>query len=159
VAVKSVARFLVALLLLLACSSGHRVDTAFSELYGALPAQLRQTSEDRNESAHSARYEAKREPAEIAALVRSSLVADGFLLFDGSGLPDPSVTEPQPRATSLPSPTNLGPPPGPGPPSVDAIQIRGFRGKQDLGMMRSLYFGPAARPGWTVLVVSVALQD
>ena len=144
VTVKYVARLLVALLVLAACSSGRPVDAAFGQIDAVLPSQLRQTSEDRSESVHRAQYEARGEPAEIAAQVRASLVAHDFMLFDDSGLPYASATD------SSPSPD---------PRPVDAIQIRGFRAKQDIGMMRSLYFAPAARPGWTRLTVTVALQD
>lgn len=72
-AVRLGSRLLVGLLLVVACSSGHRVDAAFGELDGALPSQLRQTGEDRNQSAHSARYEAQGEPTQIARLSRTLL--------------------------------------------------------------------------------------
>ncbi|MDQ6687703.1 MAG: hypothetical protein M3Z50_08870 [Actinomycetota bacterium] len=105
---------LVGSLVLVACSSTDSVDRAFEKLDSALPSHLRQVTEKGAASSHTARYEAKGEPAEAAALVRSSLASQGFMFFPGSGLPDPSVTQPQPP----PAGPNLAPSGGPGSISV-----------------------------------------
>lgn len=161
--VKPVAKaLLVGSLVLMACSSGGRIDTAFEKLDGALPAELQRVDHEGEIGYRSARYQTRGEPHEVAAVVRSSLVSQGFTLFDGSGLPDRSVVQPSVPQPSMPSgstPANLGPHPSSDPPAVDAIQIRGFRGEPDLGMMRSIYFHPGPRPGWTVVVVTAAPQD
>ena len=144
------------LLVLGACSSRDRVHRALNELESALPPELRYIAEGGGNGALSARYEARGEPAGVAKLVRSSLIAKGFDLRDGPGLPDPWPGPPV--APGGPGPSNLGPPPNTEPRAVDAFQISGFRGRPDLGLMRSLSFHPAPTAGWALVVVVAALS-
>jgi len=162
--VRSMARvLLVGSLVLVACSSSD-VDRAFRKVDDALPSQLRQVTEGGGTSSQTARYEAEGEPAEVAALVRSALASQGFMFFPGSGLPDPSVTQPPPPsrpilAPSGENPVNLGPPPTTEPRAVDAIYISGFRGQRYFGMMVSISFHFGPRPGWTLVILATAAQD
>jgi hypothetical protein len=149
--------FLGGLLMVTACSSDHGLDRAFTEVDRALPPQLQRVDEESAEGYRGGRYEIRGEPLEVAAMVRSSLVAHAFTLHAGSGLPDPSVTGPP--AADGPGPVNLGPPATTEPPAVDAIQIRGFRGENDVGIMRSLTFHPAGRPGWTRVILVAHVQS
>jgi len=161
---RSAARLVVvlALLVLAACRSEGGTRAAFNQLNDALPSEWQRNPQEPEIGDHSARYDAIGNPYEVASVARTTLVAKGFELYDGSGLPDPSITRPSSPQPAMPSgetPADLGPPPTTDPPPVDAIQIRGFRGEQDLGMMRSVLFHPGPRQGRTVVVVSVSSQD